>query len=431
MKRRNFLYQSSLVLGANSLLSATPLPTYTTNSLDTWEAIRGQFLLNNKKVHLSQMLFATHPKPVREAIEKHRKAFDENPVEYVEENLFPATDKVKTAAAEYLQVDKDEIVLTDSTTMGLSLLYHGLLLKEEDEVITSTHAHFSTHKSLDYSIAKNGATLRKISLYEDPAKATITEMVNNITQAISPNTKIIALTWVHSCTGIKTPVRAICDAVQKLNANRPANKRIYVCVDGVHGFGIDAITMEDLGCDFFIAGTHKWLFGPLGTGILWGKKDAWEMVSPTIPAFRLKPYAMWMGYIPKGPIEFSDWITPGGYHAFEHRWALNEAFNFHLTIGKKRIEDRTKQLNTQLKKGLKSIPNLKLHTPHSPDISAGINCFEIEGLSAKETVKKLHKKNIIATASPYRKSYARLTPSIINSETDIERAIEALRGISR
>jgi selenocysteine lyase/cysteine desulfurase len=51
--------------------------------------------------------------------------------------------------------------------------------------------------------------------------------------------------------------------------------RVFLCVDGVHGFGVEAATPAALGCDSLVAGCHKWLFGPRGTGLIWGRSDAW------------------------------------------------------------------------------------------------------------------------------------------------------------
>jgi selenocysteine lyase/cysteine desulfurase len=42
-------------------------------------------------------------------------------------------------------------------------------------------------------------------------------------------------------------------------------------VDGVHGIGAVDETIAEMGCDFFCAGTHKWMFAPRGTGILWAR----------------------------------------------------------------------------------------------------------------------------------------------------------------
>ena len=71
---------------------------------------------------------------------------------------------------------------------------------------------------------------------------------------------------------MKLPIRAIADAIAEVNNGRTAADRIYFCVYGVHGFGIDDISMAALGCDFFAAGTHKWIFGPRGTASSTEKK---------------------------------------------------------------------------------------------------------------------------------------------------------------
>jgi selenocysteine lyase/cysteine desulfurase len=288
MDRRKFLHNSGLAMGASLVLPALSCTTSTTEttpaqetteslSLETWEGVRSQFNLTTERIHMSQMLLASHPTPVREAIERHRKNFDENPFEYWENNWIEAEKVVCQSAANYLKVDPSEIVLTDSTTMGLAILYSGLKLKPGDEILTTTHDHYSTEKSLEFATAKNGATLKRISLYKDPSTTTADELTDTLLEAITSATRIIAVTWVHSVTGMKLPIRQMADGIKRVNEKRSDANRIYFCVDGVHGFGVENITMEDMGCDFFVAGTHKWIFGPRGTGILWGKKKlgAW------------------------------------------------------------------------------------------------------------------------------------------------------------
>ena len=433
MDRRSFLSRSSLALGATIALPSLPAlasESRTPFLPGSWEEIRNQFPLDPAKIHMSQMLFASHPKWVSDAIEKHRKAFDFNAVEYVEENLMKLEKVARQSAATYLQADPEEIVMTDSTTMGLAILYSGLRLKAGDEILTTTHDHYATEKSLEYAVMKNNAVIKRVSLYQNPAQVSVDEVVGTIVKSITPRTRIVAVTWVHSSTGVKLPIRDIADAIKKVNEKRTTVDRIYFCVDGVHAFGIENMTVQNLGCDFLAAGTHKWLFGPRGTGILWGKKDAWDMVIPTIPAFSEMSYGMWLGLVPEGKINFSDLHTPGGFHSYEHRWALNEAFDFHLRIGKDKIEARTHQLSKMLKEGMKEMKHVKLHTPVSASLSAGINCFEVEGMKPEDVVKKLHGKNIIGNTTPYRKVYARLTPSIVNTEVEVKVCLEALAKIN-
>src|SRR6185503_3581622 len=97
------------------------------------------------------------------------------------------------------------------------------------------------------------------------------------------------------------------------------------------------------------------------------------------------------------------------------------AFHFHAKIGRKRIADRIRALNTQCKDGLAKIDGVTLHTPRDPALSAGVICFE---------VKRLLEKRIIASTSPYRVTYARLAPSLVNDEQEVEAAVRAVRDIA-
>src|SRR5262249_51831055 len=154
--------------------------------------------------------------------------------------------------------------------------------------------------------------------------------------------------------------------------------RALLCIDGVHGFGIEATPVSQLGCDFFASGTHKWLFGPRGTGLLWGAASAWGQVAPVIPSFDRSSIGAWLfNQTPSGPV--GPRMTPGGFHSFEHRWALADAFAFRTTIGAQRVERRTHQLATRLKAGLKTIPHVTLKTPVAEQLSAGLVCFTIDG----------------------------------------------------
>lgn len=434
MDRRKFLYNSGFAIGATftlpSMSCAAPPDEATQNySFEDWPGIRKQFMLSPNRIHMAQMLLASHPAPVRNAIDEHRKRFDENPAEYWEENFVEMEARVAEAAARYMKVSADEIALTDSTSMGLGILYSGLKLKPEDEILTTTHDHYATEKSLEFAASRNGATINRISLYTDAASVTVDSIVDTLKKSITNKTKIVAVTWVHSSTGVKLPIRAMADVIKEVNAQRGDN-RIYFCVDGVHGFGIEDVSMEDLGCDFFVAGTHKWIFGPRGTGVLWAKKDAWGMITPVIPSFGEVSYYQWMGQMMDRKLTFHDWCSPGGFHSFEHRWSLNEAFDWQLKVGKKRVMERTHELGMMLREGLKNISHVKLHTPMSSTLSSGINCFEVEGLDSLEFVKKMAAKGIVGSATPYAVSYSRLTPSIINTEEEVKKCIEAVETIN-
>ena len=431
MKRRSFLRNTGLALGTAvvtpSSVSHLAAESSTGSSiLDTWDKVRSDFDLDYSYIQMAQMLLASHPSRVRDAIEKHRKNLQINPAIYWEKERFGLEKAVMESAAKYMGVESSELAFTDSTTQGMALLLNGFKLKEGDEILSTTHDHYITDKSIDYACQKTGASVKRVSEYADPRKVSVDEVVNNISKSIGDRTRLVVVTWVQSCTGVKLPIRAISEEIHRINNQRDAKDRVYFMVDGVHGFGNQADNISDLGCDYFAAGTHKWIFGPRGTGLVWARKDAWNMIEPTVPAFKMSPYFEWLGLPTNSKATFNEMFTPGGFHAFEHRWALNEAFEFQMAIGKDTIHERTTELNTMLKDAINEMPHIDLVTPVDTSLSAGINCFIADGYNAKATVDHFHHNKIIASSSPYRISYARLTPCIINTENEVEQCIKVL-----
>jgi isopenicillin-N epimerase len=429
MNRRTCLVRTGLGLSAGvlgSCLQAQALTNQPSSMLDDWEKVRNQFNLSKDLVHMSSFFMTSHPKPVRDAIEAHRRQLDENPVGYIFDNQGRLEGAVLTAAANYLGVNPTDIALTDSTTMGLALLYNGLTLRQGQEILTTVHDHYSTAVSLQLRATRIGASVRTISLYSNPATATKDEIVQSFVKALLPQTRIVAVTWVHSGTGVKLPIREMADALAKINVGRAEADQALLCVDGVHGFGVEDVQIKDLGCDFFIAGCHKWLFGPRGTGLVWGTPRAWTIANPIIPTFSMDAFFMWMKVNPIKELPPGAVMTPGGFHSFEHRWALDQAFLFHQRIGKARICERIHTLNRQLKEGLAKMGHVKLHTPLSDDLSAGIVCFEVDGLTPNQVVDRLRERRIIASLTPYTTLYARLAPSLVTSPEEVERTLQEL-----
>ena len=433
LDRRSFLARTGLAIGAGILSPSIPV-AFTRAIANqqgplSWSDIRAQFNLDPGLIHMACFYLVSHPGPVREAIEKHRKGLDNNPFEAEFWNSDKFELDVRTAAAQHLGVNADNIALTDSTTMGLGLLYGGLTLREGEEILSTTHDHYSTEMSLKHRAARTGASYRQVPLYQKPESTTVDEIVGSIVKNIRPNTRIVAVTWVHSGTGVKIPLKQMSEAIAKINTGRSEETRIIFCVDGVHGLGVEDVTMEDLGCDFFVAGCHKWIFGPRGTGIVYGRPTAWPVANRIIPTFDGQAYEQWMGLVPVATRPPGPVMSPGGFHSFEHRWALADAFRYHMGIGKARIAQRVHELNRRLKEGLASIKHVKLHTPMSDDLSAGIVCFEVEGMDPIDVVKNLRTKNIVATVTPYKTLYDRLAPSIVNTPEQVDATVKAVEGL--
>jgi selenocysteine lyase/cysteine desulfurase len=419
VSRRTVIGVAAGALGATATgcepEAAGPAPPLDPNN---WDSVRAQFGLEPGLTHLASFVFASHPAAVQRAIEQHRAALDRNPIATLDqESTFDGA--VGAAAARYLGTSADQLAFTDSTTMGLGLLYTGLRLDAGDEVLTTEHDFYATHEALRLRAQRDGVTVRRVKLYDDPAQATVDGIVNRLAEAVTARTAVVAVTWVHSSTGVRLPIRQISDALR--------DRRPLLCVDGVHGFGVEDATPAALGADFLVSGCHKWLYGPRGTGLIWASPEGWARFTPVIPPFDGRVIGAWMGFqTPSAPPGAT--ATPGGYHSFEHRWALSAAFDFHRAIGRERITARTHQLAALLKEKLAGVPGVRLVTPVDPQLSAGIVCARVDGRTVAQLLARLRAAKVIASATPYNPSYLRFGTSIVNNEADVEAAVAALKG---
>jgi isopenicillin-N epimerase len=432
LNRRSFLVTGALAASATAIK-----PIFAQQPVDEWAAIRREFDLDPRYTHLSLFFLASHPRPVREAIDLYRKRVDANPFDTVEHYMFGPPEqnqtlKVSNALASYIGGTADDIALTQNTTTGLSLIYHGLPLKAGDEILTTIHDHYSHHESIRLAAERSGATVRRIALFDKHADISADSIVDRIRAAIRPQTRVVGVTWVHSSSGLKLPIRRIADAIAEANRDRAPERRVLLVVDGVHGIGVEDPNIVAMGMDAFSAGTHKWIFGPRGTGFVWAKPEVWATMRPLIPTFSAEePYAAWAEErAMKGPAR-GHWFSPGGFQAYEHFWALTAALDFHKKVGSKKITDRIHELNGQMKEGLAAMPHVTLYTPRSAALSGGIVCFDVKGMTPEQVVKRLYDEHrIIASTSPYARPYARVSFGIANTPAEVEKALGAIRGLA-
>ncbi|QCO67550.1 aminotransferase class V-fold PLP-dependent enzyme [Luteimonas yindakuii] len=434
LTRRSFLAAPAVLSTAllpPSLLAAVEAETPAVPDLSSWDAVRAQFALDPAHAHFASFFIASHPAPVQAAIDGYRRAMDRNPFHVVEHGMFSeGADnvhmQVQAEIADYLGARPQDVCLTGNTTTGLALVYQGLPLAAGDEVLCTTHDHYSHHESIRLATERAGASMRKVVLFEDAASASTGSIIDALLKGIGPRTRVVGLTWVHSSSGIRLPIREIAAAL-RARAGAP----LLLVVDGVHGLGSTDETVATIGCDYFCAGTHKWMFAPRGTGMVWANADNWARLRPLIPSFTdVDQYVAWERQAEPASPTTADRISPGGFHAYEHQWAAAAAFRMHKQMGRTRVAARIRELNDQCKAGLAANPKVTLHTPMSGELSAGLVSFEVDGLSPAEVVKQLLARRIIASTSPYAITYARLAPSLVNTPEEVDRAVRAVREIS-
>ena len=420
--RRTFLKQAG-VLAASLPLAGSLLPDALAagapplSGKDKWQQLRQLFPLDPSYAHFANFLVTAHPKPVQDAIDYYRAQIDRHPASWVDwetQSEWKREGEVRDWAARYLQVKPRQIALTGSTTEGLGMIYGGLKVRADQEILTTVHEHYSTNRILGFRQQRQGTQVRKLRLFNQPRELSTDQLLSTLDQAIKPNTRVLGMTWVHSGSGVKLPVGEIGKLVRQHNRDRDENERILYVIDGVHGFGVENQNFADFNCDYFIAGTHKWMFGPRGTGIICAASEKMQHLVPTFATFSEDE-------------DFATIMTPGGYHAFEHRWALGKAFELHLQLGKADVEQRIHQLNDYLKAQLKEHSAIELVTPQSREFSAGFTFLRIKDRDPDAIAAYLNEQRVVVDAVHRDVGpVLRMAPGLLNNEQEIDRAMALL-----
>jgi selenocysteine lyase/cysteine desulfurase len=419
--RRTFLKQAGVVAAALPFGASLTAPAMAANapvaSANKWTQLRQLFDQDPQAIHFANFLITSHPKPVREAIERHRATLDRNPGLAMDWDLGSneqLQQNVRVWAGKYLLAKPGQIALTGSTTEGLAMIYGSVQVRPDQEILTTEHEHYSTRNILDFRSRRDGTRVRKLRLFDNPQSISMDQVLDTINRNIRPETRVLGMTWVHSGSGVKLPISDISRLVDEHNRQRDDKDRLIYVVDGVHGFGVDDLSFPQMNCDFFIAGTHKWMFGPRGTGIVCSRSEELKYVSPSVPTF-------------SEATSFATIMTPGGYHAFEHRWAVDEAFKLHLQLGKADVQARIHQLNSYLKHRLQEQSNIELVTPLDPKFSAGFTFFRVKGQDGDEVAAYLMQNRVICDAvSRDVGPVIRTAPGLLNNEAEVDRFMAIL-----
>ncbi|MHA1560000.1 MAG: cysteine desulfurase [Alphaproteobacteria bacterium] len=162
----------------------------------------------------------------------------------------------------------DEIVFTRSATEALNLVASsfGMQLDEGDEIVLSIMEHHSNIVPWHFHRERKGAVLKWVPIAEDGSFS-----LEEFERALSDRTKIVAVTQMSNVLGTVVPIKEICSIARK--------RGIPVVVDGSQAAVHMPVDVVDLGCDFYVLTGHK-LYGPTAIGVLYGRSDILDSLSP-------------------------------------------------------------------------------------------------------------------------------------------------------
>jgi len=179
------------------------------------------------------------------------------------------TREARAACAQLLGISSpNQLIFTSSGTASLNLAIHGLL-KPGDHVVTTVTEHNSVLRPLYWQAEHNDVEITFIDC--DSAGSVDAQ---TIAKAISPKTRLVAISHASNVTGALQPLAEIAQGVQKTSA--------MLLVDAAQTAGCVPLDVEQLGIDMLACGGHKGLLGPLGSGLLYLRPDAAETLTPLL-----------------------------------------------------------------------------------------------------------------------------------------------------
>jgi len=373
-----------------------------------WEAVKKQFRFASGVQYFNNASLGSSSIPIRKATNEFRDILDDFPSKYMWGGWENAKEEVRKKVADFFKVDKEEIALTHNTTEGMNLIAKSFNFEAGDEVIIADHDHTSAYIPWKVWQEEKGIKMVRPTLPIVPN--TKEEVVELYRKAITPRTKVISLCHIVNTNGMILPVKEI---------SAMAHERgILVAVDGAQSAGMFNIDLHDLGCDFYTASSHKWLFSPKGVGVFYAKKESQQ---------HLKPMVVCRGYQNKSIRRLENYNTRN----LPEVLGLGASVDFINSIGADKIHNRTFELKSYFRSKAENNPKFKLKTPASDDLSGAIQVVEVVGKNVKNVKKQLFDQYGIdcRPMSSFGLNAVRLSFAIYITKKDIDGLVEALEVI--
>lgn len=407
--RRTFLSGATTALAGSAALAEAakpvPLPGAALFRQDEdryWAALRRQFLIPPDVINLNNGTVGSSPRPVLKAVfdgyEQLEQMTMPQPEDYPIWGYGPWPE-YRAPLARLMGAGVDQIAITRNATEANNYVANGFDMKAGDEVLISDEEHGSGEQPWRLREKRYGVVVKTFAMPKPPKDAA--EILNRISDAITPRTRIIFTSHISTASGVVLPVKEI--------AALARSRGIVSAFDGAHAPGMMKVDLADIGCDLYTGSMHKWLFAPKGTGFLY-LRDASvrERVWSTIVTG---------GY--DSPEKTADRFMGIGSSAIPTLLGLNAAVALAEGIGMDRIEARHRALADHLhdemvKRGARSL------TSPDPALRCAIASVDIAPIDRMELETWLwsrHKVRVRGT----RPTGLRLSTPYYLSKADIAR----------
>ncbi|MDP6965784.1 MAG: aminotransferase class V-fold PLP-dependent enzyme [Candidatus Marinimicrobia bacterium] len=373
-----------------------------------WFEIQQAYTADRSLVNLNNGGVSPAPAVVQEAMKRHLDYSNTAPVYSMWKILEPQREPVRKRLARFFGCDAEEIALTRNASEGLQISQNGFDLEEGDEVLTTTQDYGRMINTFKQRECRDGIVMKQFVI-PVPAEDD-NEIIRLFEQNITPKTKLILMCHMINLTGQILPVKKVVQMARR--------RDIPVIVDGAHTFAHFDFTHADLDCDYYATSLHKWLCAPIGTGMLYVRRDKiaelWPLQAPS---------ECGMDDIRK--------YEEIGTHPAANYIAIGDALTFQQGIGSKNKGARLIYLRDRWAKRLLKHDRIRLHTSLKSGKGCGIGTVQIEGVDPSDLTKHLWDDyRIIVTPIKHDEFEGiRVTPHVYTTLEEIDRFADAMEKV--
>ncbi len=406
-------------------------------------------------VYLDSGATSLRPKAVIDKLLEYYTSYSANVfrgVYKISEKATKEYEETRRVVAHFINApNSDEVIFTRNTTESCNLIAYALgrnIIDQNTEIVTTVMEHHSNFVPWQQLAFENGATFKVIGINNEgylelsadnikyqKSKIKNTDQILNIDlleKIITKKTKILSLTYVSNVLGTINPVKEITAKAKQINP------QVIVVVDGAQAIPHLKIDVQDLGCDFFVASSHK-MFGPSGVGMLWGKYNLLDQMSPFLfGGEMIESVAIDQTTFKKPPHKFEAG-TPdiGGVIA------LKEAVRYLEKIGFENIKLHEQEL---IHYGLDTLQtafgsDITIYGPEDFTKRGGIIAFSMKNVHPHDVAQILDEQNVAVRAGhhcamPLHTALGvpgttRATFHVYNSKEDIDKLTEGLQKVQK
>lgn len=385
------------------------------------------FQKNKKLVYLDNAATSQNPKQVIKALKKFYESSNANAgrgVYSLSEKAKEIYEGSRKIVADFIGSDFDEIIFTKSTTDSINFLSYTLdsvIGKGKNEIVLTEMEHHSNLVPWQEMAKRKKMKLKFIQMKDD-----FTLDMGDAKKKITNKTAVVAFTHVSNSLGVVNPVKNIVELAKKKNA--------ISVVDAAQSVPHMKVDVKKLDCDFLAFSGHKTL-GPMGIGVLYGKKEILE---------KLRPFEFGGGMIKKVTYENAEWDdVPERFEAGTQNVAdavgFAEGLKYLSKIGIENVEKREKELMEYALKKIKEIEGVEVYVNEKN--YSGILSFNLDGIHSHDVASLLDDYGVCVRAGHHCNmplmttlgirggGTVRISFYLYNTFEDVDRLIEGLKKV--